>query len=182
MPKLRDIEKFTQPAYYSVHISWGELQHTLDRWSRKDDPSSSSLQLNPDFQRGHVWTQEQQIAYVEFGLRGGTGAEVILFNQPGWMGRWTSKDGTYSDFVLVDGLQRVTAVLGFLNNKIPAFGYKLSEYEDGLGFEPHFIFKVNNLETKAQVLKWYIELNSGGIVHSKEEIDRVREMLEREIK
>ena len=29
------------------------------------------LQFNPDFQRGHVWTEGQQIAFMEFLLKGG---------------------------------------------------------------------------------------------------------------
>ena len=32
------------------------------------------------------------------------------------------------------------------------------------------------------MLQWYIEFNSGGVVHTKEELDRVRKLLEDEIK
>jgi hypothetical protein len=41
-------------------------------------------------------------------------------------------------------------------------------------------FYVNNLENKWEVLKWYVDLNSGGTVHSKEEINRVKQMLDDE--
>lgn len=37
-----------------------------------------------------------------------------------------------------------------------------------------------DLSTRAEVLKLYLLLNSGGVVHSTEEIARVRKLLERE--
>jgi uncharacterized protein with ParB-like and HNH nuclease domain len=132
-----------------------------------------NLQLNPDFQRGHVWTEEQQIKYIEYLLRGGKSARVIYFNQPGWMHDWKG------DFVCVDGLQRITAVIKFMNNEIPAFGYYYKDFED----KPHnidLLFNVNNLKTRKEVLQWYIEFNSAGTVHTDEEINRVKKLLEAE--
>lgn len=41
-----------------------------------------SFELNPDFQRGHVWTDSQRTAYAEAFIRKATGR--ILFNCPGW--------------------------------------------------------------------------------------------------
>lgn len=38
------------------------------------------LQLNPEFQRRHVWTQEQQKKYIEFILRGGKTGRDFYFN------------------------------------------------------------------------------------------------------
>jgi hypothetical protein len=39
---------------------------------------------------------------------------------------------------------------------------------------------VNDLKTREEVLQWYLDLNSGGVVHTEEELNRVREMLEKE--
>lgn len=41
-------------------------------------------------------------------------------------------------------------------------------------------FNVNDLQTRTEVLRWYIEMNSGGVVHSDEEIERVKELLRQE--
>ena len=41
-----------------------------------------------------------------------------------------------------------------------------------------FLFNVNNLKTRADVLRWYLEMNTGGTPHSKEEIKRVEELYE----
>ena len=84
----------------------------------------------------------------------------------------------YDDFVCVDGLQRITAVLRFLNNEIKAFGYYYNEYEDKLPFEVDLLININNLKTEKEVLQWYVDLNEGGTPHTSEEIDKVKQMIE----
>lgn len=169
--KFADIPKFTEAGHYQVNVPWRYLEKTLD-----DYINELHLQLNPDFQRGHVWTKEQQIAYVEFILRGGKSARVIYFNCPNWHYRYSSDD----ELVCVDGLQRLTAALAFLHNEIPAFGHYYNEYEDKLPFEVDFLFNVNDLKTKAEVLQWYIEMNTGGTPHTNSEIERVKTLLKAE--
>ena len=39
---------------------------------------------------------------------------------------------------------------------------------------------INNLKTKKEVLSQYIEMNEGGTPHTKEEIDKVKELLKKE--
>ncbi len=45
-----------------------------------------------------------------------------------------------------------------------------------------FVFCVNDLQTRAEVLQWYLDLNEGGVVHTSEELNRVRAMLAKEQK
>jgi uncharacterized protein with ParB-like and HNH nuclease domain len=134
------------------------------------------LELNPDFQRGHVWTEKQQIAYIEFLLRRGKSGRVIYFNCPYWS--HGSRDGW---FVCVDGLQRTTAIMRFINNEIPAFGCYYKDFED----KPSFIrdsisVNINNLQSKAEVLQWYLEMNTGGTPHSDDELEKVKYLLQQE--
>lgn len=83
--------------------------------------------------------------------------------------------------VLVDGLQRLTAFIKFLNNEIPIFGTYYKDFEDRPRMSNDMLkFNVNDLQTRAEVLRWYIEMNSGGVVHSDKEIERVKEMLRQE--
>lgn len=82
--------------------------------------------------------------------------------------------------VLVDGKQRITAVLKFLRDEVPVFGGHVASQIEGLPYldaRVHFIFSINTLQTRAEVLAWYLELNSGGVVHSREELDRVAQLL-----
>lgn len=172
--KFSDIKQFIQAGNYEVNIPLTSIERTLKRWDE-----DYSVNLEPDFQRGHVWTEEQQISYVEFLLRGGITSRVIYFNSPAF--------GSYKNFddetiVCVDGLQRLTACRRFINNEIKVFGYRFSEFEGSSNFMNDLRFNVNSLETRAEVLEWYIQFNSGGTVHTKEEIDRVKKLLEEEVK
>jgi uncharacterized protein with ParB-like and HNH nuclease domain len=173
--KYSDIPQFTRSGTYQVNIPLEYVKREIDSFINEDD-----LQLNPDFQRGHVWTKKQQIAFIEFLLRGGKSSKVIYFNCPNWLGNRSR--GQYNDFVVVDGLQRLTAVLAFINDEIPAFGIYHKDYEGRVPLGIDLIFNVNNLETKAEVLQWYIEINSGGTPHTNKEIERVKALLEEEKK
>lgn len=132
------------------------------------------LQLNPEFQRGHVWTLEQQEQYIEFILRGGKSGRDFYFN-------WNRKTNEY---VCVDGLQRTTAFMKFIAGDIMAFGQCYNEFgftkrETGGNPLPEFRVNVymNYLENKKEILKWYIDMNAGGTPHTNDEIERVKKMI-----
>ena len=163
--KFKDIEQVSN-ARYAVTVPWSSIERTFSEYRE-----GFSLDLDPPYQRGHVWSQAQQISYVEFILRGGSSGRDLYFNCPGFVNHIGDNEMT-----LVDGKQRLTAALLFLDNEIPAYGHLIRQYED----KPHtldhsFIFHVNDLEG-VEVLKWYIHLNSG-IAHTEEELDRVRRMI-----
>ena len=133
-----------------------------------------NLQLNPDFQRGHVWNEEQQIAYVEFLLKGGKSGRDFYFN-------WNKKT---NDYVCVDGLQRTTALEKFVNGEIKVFNQYFKEFGftgREAGGQPLPEYKVNiytnNLNDEKEILEWYIDMNSGGTPHTEEEIERVKKMI-----
>lgn len=175
--KFSEIPQFTKSGSYEVDIPLDHLERALE-----DYKTDYNLELNPDFQRGNVWTKEQQTAYLEFFFRGGKTARVIYFNCPA-LGGTQADDCSYPDMVCVDGLQRLTAFLGFLHNEIPIFGHFYSEFTDKLRMVGNSIrFNVNALQTKEQVLQWYIEMNTGGTVHAESEINRVKQLLELERK
>jgi hypothetical protein len=175
--KIQDIPKFQQPARYRTNIPWGSIEKTLEQYNDCSIKDSLGLNLSPDFQRGHVWSEEKQIEFVEYKLKGGEYSDLILFNHPNWMGNWKG------EMVLVDGKQRIEAVRKFIRNKLPIFGNNyLNDFDkpDQLLWSVDFLFCVNNIKTRLGVLQWYIELNAGGVVHSKEEIEKVIKMIEEE--
>lgn len=163
--KFKEIPQFTRDGSYAIDCSLPFLKDWVA------DEQNEGLELNPDFQRGHVWTREQEIAYIEFLLRGGRTGRDLYFNKPSWNN--PVPDGAYDDFVCVDGLQRITAILGFLDNEFPVFDSYYREFEDRMSIMNTVRVHVNDLKTKKDVLTWYIEMNAGGTPHSKEEIDRV---------
>lgn len=168
--KFKDIPQLTRKANYRINMSWRDLESCFDRWTK--DRNLAKLDLDPEFQRGHVWTESQQIAYVEFILRGGSGSNDIQFNCVGWM---NSFEGP---FVLVDGKQRLTAVLKFLRSELKVFGHYYNEFEDDFRWgDCEFIFHVNDLKSMQEVYRWYLEMNSGGTPHTEEELDKVRKLI-----
>jgi len=170
--KFGEIPKFTRTPNYHVDIGLDYLEKYIS-----ENVNELKLQLEPDFQRGHVWTPEQQIAYVEYLLRGGKSGKEIYMNHPGWLNSWKG------EFVLVDGLQRITACLAFLHDKIPAFGLLCSQFEDRIRMAGVTLsININDLKTRKEVLKWYLEMNSGGTPHTQDELNRVKGLLNAEDK
>lgn len=172
--RFSDIPQLTRWGNYAVDIPLDYLPKQIQNYT--DD----GLVMCPDFQRGHVWTEHQQIAYVEYLLRGGLSGRDMFFNCPSW--HQTVPAGTYDEFVCVDGLQRTTAILRFVNDELKVFGSKFSEYTDSMRMSMQTVrIHVNDLPSRADVLRWYIEMNAGGTPHTKEEISRVKDMLNSEI-
>ena len=170
--KFADIPQFlTNKAKYHVDVGFKYLDSTIQNYIKE-----YGLILDPPFQRGHVWTQAQQEAYVIHLLRGGLSGKDLYFNCPSWHGKALTD---YDEFVCVDGLQRITAIRKFIQNKLKIFGYYYGEFED----EPRHIttslrIHINDLQYEKDVLRWYIEMNTGGTPHTPEEINKVRKMIE----
>lgn len=169
MPTFKEIPQMTRSAPYAVDVSWAFLP---DHYYTS--VAEYGLDVYPDFQRSYVWTSEQKVRYVEYILRGGHSGRDIYCNCPTWNKMLDAKD-----YVLVDGRQRLDAVLSFLNNEFPIFGgHFRRDYTDRPGIlNAAFRWHVNDLSTRDEVLQWYVDLNAGGTIHSPEEIDRVRGLI-----
>lgn len=164
MAKFKAINKLTRTANYEVTSFWAYLEDTLKRFDTLVDP---------DFQRLHVWTEAQQIAYVEYILRGGKSGRDIYFNQADWGSDYRAP------MYLVDGKQRLNAVLRFLRNEIAIFGGNYyRDFEDHLPMDANFTLHVNDLATYREVVTWYLEMNAGGTQHTEEEIAKARALLD----
>jgi len=165
---LRDL--LISDGNYRVNHYLDLLVGTIDRYVKE-----YGLDLNPDFQRAHVWDMEKRVKYVEFILKGGK-SNPIYFNCVGW------RMGGTGEMVIVDGKQRLTSLLMFLNNEFPVLKDMDNE---GIGFYakefdriPNDIeVVVNDLPNRKLVLEWYLQMNKGNVAHTKEELDKVEKML-----
>lgn len=169
--KFADIPQFTQNGSWQCDFDFEYLIKFID-----GEIKECGLQLNPKFQRGHVWTEEQQISWLEFFLRGGKSGNVIYLNNPSW--HISIPEGQYNEYVCVDGLQRLTAIRRFINNEIKVFGSYRNEYTDRMRNRYSIKVNINDLKSEKEVIKWYIDMNIGGTPHTSEEIERVKKMLE----
>lgn len=175
--RLTEIINPLRRSAYTCDVDWRHIACSLEHY-RED---FGGLELCPDFQRGHVWTEAQQIHYLENALRGVVAqtAFVIQFNCPNWESDKYSGDLPHG-FQCIDGLQRLTAVQRFMNDEIRPFGFSVEDLNFS-GFSIHssyrFRLEVFDFQKKADLLQHYLDLNSGGTPHSKEEIERVKTML-----
>jgi hypothetical protein len=170
MAKFADIKLFPHAAY-EVDVSWGDLEKTIAHYEVQD-----GLNLEPDFQRAHVWTRPQQVAYVEYVLQGGEVGKNLTFNCPGWQTS-LNQIGPYE---IVDGKQRLEAVRGFLRNDFKAHGHFRREFTDHIRLHiGGFKWRICSLETREEVLQLYLNINAGGTPHTKKELDRVRKLFEK---
>lgn len=168
---FKNVPQFIRHGSYEVDVSPESLVSTMEDFVKE------GLDLDPDFQRGHVWNDKQRIAFIEFFLRGGKTGRVIYLNNPDWH---FANEQEYHDFVIVDGKQRLEAWRKFIHNEIKVFGSYYREYTDSIRLVNTMKVHVNDLRTKADVLQWYIDFNSGGVVHSDKEIARVKRLLKKE--
>jgi len=156
------------------------------RWKFEDDSDSFGFEkeeksyveyIVPEWQRGHVWTEEQQIAYIEYcftaPLQGGSATEIIIAEQY-FIGNGSDEDFHVKVF-LVDGLQRTTAVRRFLKGEIKAFGKTHDQYD----FRGAVDFRVHMLKVKSEkeAIALYLSLNGTGTPHTEEELDKAKKFL-----
>lgn len=163
---------------YEVDIGLARLQQMLDNFSQ----DYGGLELEPDFQRGHVWLPAQQQHFIENMMRGivSTAGLVIQFNCPNW------NDSGYSGELpkglqCLDGLQRITAVKAWFDGKVKPFDLSLEDLKGSL-FDParmtyRFRLAVYDFQTREALLSHYLDLNAGGTPHSEAELARVRDLL-----
>ena len=138
--KWDDIPQFTRDANYCVDISWSYLESWL---THQEEGCPAGFELDPEFQRHHVWDDFKRRRYVQFILRGGRSSRDIYFNCANYMG-----SGPEGPMQLVDGKQRLEAVRKFLRDDLTIFtgcdalkeehrdvtfpGYKFSDFTQRL--------------------------------------------------
>lgn len=169
---------------YKINVQLSRLEGFLAEAERDAKAMGGEFSLTPDFQRGHVWDQARQTAYVENFLRGQAPA-LFKFNSPGIgsISREIQGDLGTHDMVCVDGLQRLTALREFMANRLPVFGGLTAKDLDDTVFATNRINQTFEVEVfafpwKHELLDYYVSLNAGGVVHSEEEIARVKAMSE----
>lgn len=60
-----DIRKMSR-ANYHIDVPWSYLVKQLDSFSK-----DCVVNLDPPYQRGYVWSDQQKTDYIEFRLKGG---------------------------------------------------------------------------------------------------------------
>lgn len=163
-------------AKWQADYRWFDMERSLARLAI----DYGGLDLCPDFQRGHVWSAEQQRHFIENCLRAvvPTSAFLIQFNCSEW-GDPDPESDLPVGLQCVDGLQRYTAVTEFVKGNVKPFGFTANELA-GTQFSPKRMcmkVAIHGFTKRADLLSQYLALNAGGTPHSAEEIARVRALL-----
>lgn len=119
----------------------------------------------PAFQRSNnKWTKTMQSKFVE-NLLYGVKTSILLFK---------IKEDT--DYKIIDGLQRTTAILDFLDGKFKIFKkYSIEELRNCIdGFDSKLTITLYSFDTWEEVGKFYIDMNEN-ITHSKVDIQKAKD-------
>lgn len=115
----------------------------------------------PPFQRPPVWTRAQQVRFIEscwMGLPIG----VFIFN------RTNDAGGRFENWLL-DGQQRVTAVLAYMADEFQVYGHSFSELTEVdhriWDMSTSFPCKITNINDEAMLREVYDRLAYGGTPH-----------------
>lgn len=169
-------------SQYAADVFISELERYLAGLQKDAMQQGGQLELVPDFQRGHVWTEVQQIAYVEAMIAGRVTCRIML-NGPGFNSLQLGKpEGDIHPHLMqcIDGLQRLTAVRRFMAGEFTVFGDLHAADLVGTPFDPRRIrvrFEIFGFARRAELLEFYLQLNAGGTPHTDEELARVEHLL-----
>jgi len=164
-----DIRGFYRPVQFH-----GEPFYGIGRTTAAIE--AYGLNLDPDYQRGHVWTQKQSSLFVGYLLEGGRTSPVIIN---------TGLKGLCENCEVVDGKQRIIACLMWEKNEIPGItssGVEVWKKDLDLPSVRQTSTLIGMAYgcvklSRRDTLELYIKLNSGGTVHTQDEIERVKGLI-----
>ena len=171
------------PRFGTCSYPWETIQQMVE-----GRHSAERLDLSPDYQRGAVWTRQQQREFVGFLLDGGECPKIVIQRYESGQNAPAGHEDDYFQLPaeVIDGQQRLRALCAWLRGEIDA----LTPEGDALWFRD-----TNEIDRRGLMLvlhyvdlprierlRYYIKLNRGGTVHTEQEIARVRALLAAEEK
>lgn len=124
--------------------------------------------ITPNFQRdNNKWSQEMQIKFIENLIMGATSTIVL-----------GSMTGQKSECVLLDGLQRTTAIFAFMNKEFKVFNeFEFNDEFEQIARHIHNLnIRIYNFKDEKEMIQFYIDINEN-ITHSSEDIDKAKKYL-----
>jgi hypothetical protein len=131
------------------------------------------IDMNPDYQRGYVWDLEDKLKLIDTIFKDGKIGLFVLNKLP-------YKDvGPSAE--IVDGKQRLTAIIEFMEDKFVYQGYKWSElhFGDREKLNSHLVELAElNEANKETILKTFLKINRTGKPMDPSHLDKIEKMLE----
>lgn len=139
------------------------------------------LDLDPDYQRGHVWDNDQKVNLIDSIFKHVDIGKFAVVKRP-W-GPDGNKPLTPKLYEVLDGKQRITAIIEYFLGRFPYKG----KYFNELGYrdQGHFLsYSISYAEsdylTKEQKYRYFLKLNTSGTPVDPAHMKRVAGLLEKE--
>jgi hypothetical protein len=132
--------------------------------------SGAGLDLNPSYQRGNVWTEDQKVALID-----------SIFKNIDIGKRRPFREERQHYYEMLDGKQRLTAVLDFIEEKFRYKGKLFSELHrrDQNHLENYSIsYAETEPLTEKQKYRYFIKLNTTGTPMDKMHLANVKSKLD----
>lgn len=133
------------------------------------------IDMNPEYQRGYVWTQEDKELLIDSVFNNIDIGKFVLIYLSDY--EYFERGKSYE---ILDGKQRLSAIIEFYENRFPYKGkyYNDLSYKDKRTFNKFTISVAKVHETdKKTVLKYFLMLNRTGRSMDKTHLDKVEQML-----
>jgi hypothetical protein len=167
----KDIPKFTQTEEMRLQFYQTSLS------SFDSIVYHFGLDLNPDYQRGHVWTMEDKVKLIDSIFKGVDIGKFVFIRRD-----YGTDEHLYE---ILDGKQRLTAIMEFREDRFRYNGLLYSELhphdQSHIEFYSIATADVSN-PTKEQIYNYFLKLNTGGKPMDVAQLEKVAKLLEEEKK
>lgn len=134
------------------------------------------INFDPEYQRDFIWNLEDKVALIDSIFHNVDIGKFTFIHYDA--DKWLETGFSYE---ILDGKQRLRAILDFYEDRFTYKGKYFSElsYRDQYHFKEYGVVQAEarNL-TREQILRYFIMLNTGGRIMAKEQIEKVKGMLE----
>lgn len=140
---------------------------------------SFGVDFEPDYQRDFVWTDDDREKLIDSVYNNIEIGKFVFVRLP-----WQGKE--YPTYQILDGKQRLSALLDFYLNRFKYKGYYFNDLlrEDQYWFKNFSVSVAELPETlsREQILRQFILLNTTGHVMEEKQLEKVQKLLENEVK
>lgn len=182
--ELRNIPFVTEENLYKKS-EWDKVIHRQSNYHSSlsfmyHDYKKGILNLDPEYQRGLVWTLEQKQSYVmNLFLEKAVVAPTLILN-------WIVEENEKNSFEVLDGKQRLSTLFDFMDNKFPLANGKY--FYDLSSDDTRYILRLDVRYTRIECIcgrnltldekiKLFLEVNELGTKMSDKHIEKVKELL-----
>lgn len=182
--ELRNIPFLTEENLYKKS-EWDEVIHRQSNYHSSlsfmyHDYKKGILNLDPEYQRGLVWTLDQKQSYVmNLFLEKAVVAPTLILN-------WIVEENEKNSFEVLDGKQRLSTLFDFMDNKFPLANGKY--FYDLSSDDTRYILRLDVRYTRIECIcgrnltldekiKLFLEVNELGTKMSDKHIEKVKELL-----